>query len=38
MHSVGNLVMCLGDFNGSVGRHVDGFILFHGGYGVGQEI
>ena len=25
MHSVGDLVMCLGDFNGHVGRHIDGF-------------
>ena len=26
--------MCLGDFNGHVGRHIDGF---HGGYGVVQR-
>ena len=25
MHSAHNLVMCLGDFNGHVGRHIDGF-------------
>ena len=26
--------MCLGDANGHIGRHFDGF---HGGYGVGQR-
>ena len=34
MHSAGDLVMFLGDFNGHVGRHIDGF---HGGYGVGRK-
>ena len=24
MHSAGDLVMCLGDINGHVGRHIDG--------------
>ena len=33
MHSADDLVMCLGDSNGHVGRRVDGV---HGGYGVGQ--
>ena len=28
------IVMCLGDFNGHVGRHVEGV---HGGYGVGNQ-
>ena len=28
--------MCLGDFNGHVGRHIDVFEWEHGGYGVGQ--
>ena len=37
VHSVGDLVMCLGDFNGQVGRHSDGFDRVHGGYGVGQK-
>ena len=37
MHSAGDLVMCLGDFNGHVGRHIDGFDGVHGGYGVGQR-
>ena len=36
MHSADDLVMCLGDFNGHVGRHIDGFDGVHGGYGVGQ--
>ena len=31
------LVICLGDFNGHVGRHNDGFGGVHGGYGVGQR-
>ena len=29
--------MCLGHFNGHIGRHIDGFIVVHGGYGVGQR-
>ena len=36
MHSAGYLVMCLGDLNGHVGRHIDGFDGVHGGYGVGS--
>ena len=31
MHCADDLVMCLGDFNGHVGRHFDG------GYGVAQR-
>ena len=34
MHYADDLVMCLGDLNGHIGRHVDGI---HGGYGVGQR-
>ena len=34
MHSVDDLVMCLGDFDEHIGRHIDGF---DGGYGVGQR-
>ena len=34
MHSADDLVICLGDFNGHVGRHIDGV---HGGYGVVQR-
>ena len=37
MHSAGDLVMCLGDFNGHVGRHVNGFDGVHGGCNVGQR-
>ena len=37
MHSAGDFVMCLGDFNGYVSRHIDGFDGVHGGYGVGQR-
>ena len=37
MHSVDDLVMCLGDFNGHVGRHIDGFDGMHGGHCVGQR-
>ena len=33
MHSADDLVMCLGDFNGHVGRH----IYVHRRYGVGQR-
>ena len=37
MHSVDDLAMCLGDFNGHVGRHIDGFDGVHGGYGIVQR-
>ena len=37
MRSVDDLVMCLGDFNGHVNRHIDGCDAVHGGYGVGQR-
>ena len=37
MYSAGDFVMCLGDFNGHVGRHIDGFDGVHGGYGEGQR-
>ena len=30
MHSAGDLVMCLGDFNEHVGRYIDGFDGVHG--------
>ena len=33
LHSANYVVMCLGDLNGHVGRHIDGD---HGGYGVGR--
>ena len=28
IHNVGDLVMCLGDFNQHIGRHIDGFFWF----------
>ena len=37
MHSVDDLVMCLCDFNGHIGRHIGGFGGMRGGYGVGQR-
>ena len=37
MHCAGDLVMCLGDVNGHVGRNIYGFDGVHGGYGVGQR-
>ena len=36
MHSADDLAMCLGDFNGQVRRHINGFDRVHGGYDVGQ--
>ena len=33
MPSVDDLVVCLGDFNGHVVRHNDGFGVVDGGYG-----
>ena len=29
MHIAGDFVMCLGDINGHIGRHIDGFDGFH---------
>ena len=37
VHSTGGLVMCLGNINGHVCRHIDGFDGVRGGYGVGQR-
>ena len=37
MHSADDLVMCLSEFSGHIGRHVDGFDGVHGGYDVGQR-
>ena len=37
MHSEDDVVMCLGDVNGHMGRHIDGFDGGHGRYGVGQR-
>ena len=37
VHSAGDLVMHVGEFNGNIGRHIDGFDWDHGGYCVGQR-
>ena len=37
MHSASDLVMCLGVFNGHIGRHIHGFDGVFGGYGVGKR-
>ena len=36
MRCVDISLVCLCDFIGCVGRHIDGFDGFYGGYGVGQ--
>ena len=38
MHSAGDSVMCLGDINGHIGRHIDGFDGVHEGYGEVKQI
>ena len=37
MHSVDYLAICMGDINGHISRHIDGFDGVLGGYGVGQR-
>ena len=37
MHIVYDCFVCMGDFNGHVGGHIDGIDDVHGGYGVGQK-
>ena len=37
MHRAGDLVMCLYDFNGHVGRHIDELNRLHRGYGIGKS-
>ena len=37
MHSAEDLVIFLGDFNGHVGTHIDGFDGMHVGEGVGHR-
>ena len=34
MHCADDLVMCLGYFNGHIGRHIDGFDEVHGGHAI----
>ena len=37
MQSADDVVMYSGDFNGHIGRYIDGFDEEHGGYGAGQR-
>ena len=37
MHFAGDLVMCLGDINEYIGRHIDGLHGDHGGYGIDEK-
>ena len=37
IHNAEDLVMCLGEFNGHMGRPTDGFHGVHGWYGGGQR-
>ena len=37
MQNPGEVVLGLGDFNGQVGRRIDGFEGVHGGYGIGKR-
>ena len=37
MHFAGDLVICLGDFNGHIGRHIERFDDVLGGLAVGQR-
>ena len=34
----GEVVLGLRNFNGHVGRHIDGFEGVHGGYGIGKKM
>ena len=38
MHSVDDLVVCFSDFNGHVGRPINGFDGVLGGYGVSLDL
>ena len=31
MHSTVDFVVCLGDIDGHIGRHIDGYVGVHGG-------
>ena len=37
MYNAGDVVMCLGGFNGHGGKHIDGFNRAHEGYGLFQK-
>ena len=36
LQNLGEVVLSMGDFNGHVGRRIDGFEGVHGGYGIGE--
>ena len=37
LHSVGELVLGMGDFNGNVGKHIEGYEHVHGGNRIGER-
>ena len=37
LHSVGELVLGMGDFNGHVGKQSEGYEDVHGGNGIGEK-
>ena len=37
LHSVGELVLAMGDFNGQVGKRIEGYEDVHGGNGIGER-
>ena len=37
LHSVGELVLGMGDFNGHVGKRIEGYEDVHGGNGIGER-
>ena len=36
LHSEGELVLGMGDFNGNVGKRIGGYDVVHGGNGIGE--
>ena len=37
VENANEVLSCLGDFNGHIGKEVDGFEGVHGGFGIGKE-
>ena len=37
LHSVGDLVLGMGEFNGNVGKQIEGYQGVHGGNGIGER-
>ena len=37
MQNPGEVVLGMGDFNGDVGKRIDGFKSVHGGHGIGKR-